>query len=182
MSNPRSRRNSLREFGRDYAAPGAYFVTLCTRERQSLFGQVADNEMRPNALGLAVERLWADLPNRFDNVDADIFQLMPNHIHAVVVLLEKPRTRSGRIGALGEIIRAFKSLATLEFRNKVGDSGAVLWHRGYHDRTVRGASELLEIREYVANNPVAWQFDHDNPAGDHSRADKWSARRADRAA
>ena len=173
MASIRSRRNSLRKTGYDYAFAGAYFVTICVHERRPLFGVVEGNAMRQNALGDQIERLWAALPNRFDNLDPDAFQLMPNHIHAVAVLLERPRSLSGKVESLGGIVRAFKALSTFEYRRTFGDTRALLWQRGYHDRIVRGERELGEIRAYIENNPVAWQHDRENPDRVSSPPDRW---------
>jgi len=54
---------SIRLKGYDYAQAGAYFVTICTRERECLFGEIAHGEMRLNDAGEIARRCWEDIPD-----------------------------------------------------------------------------------------------------------------------
>jgi putative transposase len=86
------RHRSLRLPGYDYAQAGAYFVTICTQDRDCLFGEVIGDSMCPNAAGQMVADLWRELPARFPNVALDIFVVMPNHLHGVIVLQKTMRS------------------------------------------------------------------------------------------
>jgi hypothetical protein len=44
-------RHSIRLQGYDYSGAGAYFVTICTFNRECLLGDIADGEMCLNSLG-----------------------------------------------------------------------------------------------------------------------------------
>src|SRR5450759_1521781 len=72
----------LREF--NYRSNGAYFVTICAFQRECLFGEVLDGEMRFNELGLAVEACWRAITNHFPNMQLDEFVIMPNHFNAIL--------------------------------------------------------------------------------------------------
>ncbi|MDA8431275.1 MAG: hypothetical protein M0T70_18635 [Geobacteraceae bacterium] len=72
----------LREF--DYRSNGAYFVTICAFQRECLFGEIMDGEMRLNGLGLAAEACWRAITNHFPNVQLAEFVIMPNHFHAIL--------------------------------------------------------------------------------------------------
>jgi REP element-mobilizing transposase RayT len=72
----------LREF--DYRNAGAYFVTICAFQRECLFGEVVDGEMRLNGLGVATEACWRAITNHFPNVQLDEFVIMPNHLHGIM--------------------------------------------------------------------------------------------------
>lgn len=74
----------LREY--DYAQAGAYFVTICTQGRKSLFGEVVDGEMRLTDAGLMVASWWGDLNRRFPTVATDAFVAMPNHVHGIIII------------------------------------------------------------------------------------------------
>jgi REP element-mobilizing transposase RayT len=80
------RRQSLRLRNHDYAQPGAYYVTLCTQRRVCLFGRVVDGQMHTNDLADIITACWFDLPDHYGHVLLDAFVVMPNHIHAVIVL------------------------------------------------------------------------------------------------
>ena len=62
-----------------------YFVTICTRDRACLFGEVADGVMRLNQVGEIVETAWQAIPDHFPQVSVDEFVVMPNHVHGVLV-------------------------------------------------------------------------------------------------
>ena len=84
---PTYHRRSIRLKGYDYAQPGAYFVTICTQNRECLFGEVVDGAMRLNALGEIVQRTWCDLPNHVDGVVLDALVVMPNHVHGIIMIV-----------------------------------------------------------------------------------------------
>ena len=72
----------LREY--DYRSARAYFVTICTFQRECLFGEVVGAEMRLNGLGVTTEACWRAITNHFPNVQLDEFVIMPNHFHAIL--------------------------------------------------------------------------------------------------
>ncbi len=71
----------------NYSNDGKYFITICTKNRTHLFGFVKNNEMILNDYGKIVEKCWFDLPNHYSNVVLDAFQIMPNHIHCIISVL-----------------------------------------------------------------------------------------------
>jgi len=79
-------RRSIRLRGYDYAGGGAYFVTICTKGGNFLFGQIVEGEMKLSEEGSIVQRIWDTLPQRFGSLVLDAFQMMPNHLHAIFVL------------------------------------------------------------------------------------------------
>ena len=167
--NPhRHHRRSIRLRGYDYSEPGAYFLTICTHGREALLGTVVDGGVRLSAYGGIALRCWEELPSHYPHVGLDAFVVMPNHIHAVVVLdgdahaddVEagfKP-SPTGRHG-LGEIVRAFKTFSARRVNAARGTPGARVWQRNYYERIVRDEPELDRIREYIFNNPANWESD-----------------------
>ena len=84
------RRRSSRLRGYDYSSAGAYFVTICTKQRECLFGEIVDGIMRPSEAGKVIQQVWDTLPRHYANVDLDIFVIMPNHIHGIIVMTDTP--------------------------------------------------------------------------------------------
>lgn len=80
-------RRSIRLKGYDYSQTGVYFVTLCTKGRECLFGDVADGRMVLNDAGRIIQRGWEDLPSRFSSVKLDAFVVMPNHVHGIIAVV-----------------------------------------------------------------------------------------------
>jgi REP element-mobilizing transposase RayT len=80
----------MRLKGYDYSEAGAYFVTVCAQNRECLFGDVVDGEMRLNDAGQMVQNIWNDLPARYPDVETDEFVVMPNHLHGIIVIVGAP--------------------------------------------------------------------------------------------
>jgi len=77
---------SIRLAGYDYSQNGAYFITICTKMRIPLFGEIIDGEMILNDCGNVVISSWRDIIKHFSNVGIDEFTVMPDHIHGIIVL------------------------------------------------------------------------------------------------
>jgi len=87
-------RRSIRLKGYEYSQAGAYFVTVCTQNRECLLGEIVDGEMRLNDAGRMIQRIWHEIPVHYSGVEVDAFVVMPNHIHGVVILVgAAPRGR-----------------------------------------------------------------------------------------
>ena len=77
-------RRSIRLKEYDYSEPGEYFVTICTKDRVHLFGNIDNDGMHENELGNIVRHCWIDIPKHFPNVELDEFVVMPNHVHGII--------------------------------------------------------------------------------------------------
>ncbi len=97
LSRPNCR--SIRLKGYDYSQSGAYFITVCTRDRAHLFGEVVAGEMRLNAFGEIVRAAWFDLPNHYNHVRLDTFVIMPNHVHSIIILIDDHPSVGAGVGA-----------------------------------------------------------------------------------
>ncbi len=87
-------RKSLRLQGYDYSQNGMYFITICTSNRECLFGDVIDGQMILNEYGIIVENEILNIAKHYLHVLIDIFTIMPNHIHLIIVILETERGNS----------------------------------------------------------------------------------------
>lgn len=97
--NPqRPARRSPRLKGYDYSQEGAYFVTVCTQHRTPLFGEVVKGEMRLNMAGEMVAACWEDIPLKFPDVELDLYCVMPNHFHGIIVII-RPQDADRDVGA-----------------------------------------------------------------------------------
>ena len=184
-NNPPPRRRSLRLEGFDYSKEGAYFVTICTRNGECLFGDVVNGKMRLNELGRMVQTVWDGLPERFPILDA--FVVMPNHVHGILVLVgaglalsqggaaSSAPTRSAST-TLGTVVRAFKSISAIGVNRLLSRTGQSLWQRSYYEHIIRDEESLNRIREYIGTNPLRWQLDWENPERQgEDEFDRWLA-------
>lgn len=83
---PQSGGRSIRLKDFDYTSPGAYFVTICVRNRECLLGNVRDGEMKLNEYGKVAAESWQWLAGRFANIELDEWIIMPNHMHGIIVI------------------------------------------------------------------------------------------------
>ena len=79
-------RRSIRLKGYDYSCAGLYFITICCQDRICRFGDVINNEMVLNEYGMVAFNEWLKLSGRFSNFELDVFQIMPNHMHGIIML------------------------------------------------------------------------------------------------
>ncbi|MCY7350733.1 MAG: transposase [Cytophagaceae bacterium] len=153
-------RRSIRWPTWDYAGQGSYFVTMCARNRACLFGEIRQDEMILSEIGTVIESTWLGLSSRFENLQLDTYQVMPNHVHAILRLEGDVR--------LGDVIGAFKSLASNTHYNQLKMSGmlpeteAKIWQRNYRERVIRNEQEAQKCRSYILANVTNWREDSDN--------------------
>lgn len=88
------RRQSFRLRGYDYTTPGAYFITLCTQNRECIFGIIDDGKMMLNELREIVNQQWRASPIVRPQISLDAFVIMPNNIHAIVIINPKNATHA----------------------------------------------------------------------------------------
>lgn len=80
----------------DYSADGLYFITICTANRESLFGEIRDGEMYLSETGLIICAEWEKSFGIRRELSCDIFQIMPNHIHAILRIVRPVVQTHGR--------------------------------------------------------------------------------------
>lgn len=70
----------------NYATPGAYFITICTKSQIKYFGEIKNNEMHLSRIGKIIFKCWHNLPNHYFNLILDEFIIMPNHLHGILII------------------------------------------------------------------------------------------------
>jgi putative transposase len=151
-------RQSIRLNGYDYSASGAYFITICTHEREHLFGDIANETMQFNTCGDIARSHWQQLSQRHPNIIMDESIVMPNHLHGIIIL----ESSMGITKSISEIIRGFKTFSAKVINKKLGLRGVPVWQRSYYDRIIRNELELDRVRQYIINNPQNWDADKNN--------------------
>lgn len=183
MGQPPKYHKHIRLRGNDYRQ-GAYFVTLCTAQRQELFGHIIgdgmDALMELNDAGRIVDECWRAIPDHFPHARLDQTQIMPDHLHGIIVLAPSVgnigigstqwvdatgslneiigRPHGPVPGSLGAIIAAFKSETTKRVNRLNRITGQRLWQPGYYERAIRRqGGEYGRIAQYIAENPANWR-------------------------
>jgi putative transposase len=177
MPNNRSRR-SIRFKGYDYSADGAYFITICVRNRECLLGEIYDGQMILNQYGAIVRDVWEGLPvgvaspgeNRVSDIDLDEYVIMPNHFHAIILInkstesteihkdLDIDDIKARRKMILPKVVGRFKMLAAKAINQSRENEGS-FWQRNYYERVIRSEEDCQIVRQYIINNPMQWEMD-----------------------
>ena len=148
-----TRKNSLRYRGFDYSSAGYYFVTICTDGKKHILSEISDDgTVKLTNVGEILNEVWSGLPLHFANVKTDDFVVMPNHIHGIIVIEKCCGT------TLNEIVKAFKSIATLQCRKKYGNTFK-LWQRGFYDEIIETEDHYYNVKWYITCNPRNWKTD-----------------------
>ncbi len=152
------KRKPLRLKGYDYSTPGAYFITICVKDRKQLLSKIIvgdDAHIVPkNKLsyyGLMCDKYINNINTKYKNIKVDKYVIMPNHIHMILSLHGTMRASSPTKN-IGNIIRTLKILITKE-------SGNSIWQRSYHDHIIRGEEDYQKIWEYIDTNVLRWKKD-----------------------
>ena len=116
----------------DYSSDGFYFITICTNNRRPYL--TSGNEE-------VVAQFIEQLPYKINGVRLDYYQIMPSHIHLILIL-------EGCELKLAEIVRRLKAATTKQV-------GFKLWQPNYYEHVIRSRKALVGIREYIQNNPLA---------------------------
>jgi putative transposase len=157
--------------GWDYGLPGYYFITICTQNRILWFGEIYAGEIILSSAGKIAANELQNTTKIRPNVNLDAWIVMPNHVHAIIVLtVETPRRGvssnprravstqiNWRPGTLGAIINQFKSVCTKRIRASWCSDFS--WQARYYDHIVRNERELDNIRKYILGNVAKWDDD-----------------------
>lgn len=179
-------RRSIRLKGYDYSQPGLYFVTVCTQNREMLFGEIVKGQIELNKAGQMIKSIWEEIPIHLKRIKIDYFQIMPNHFHGIIKIVgadhsvcpeyEQPHTGDGIDENTGQsqgiaptlslsgVVQRFKSLTTKLYIDGVNQNdwlpfNGKLWQRNYYEHIIRDEPELNRIRQYITENPLKWQDD-----------------------
>lgn len=174
----------------DYSREGFYFVTICTKDKVNLFGEIKGGKMVLNKLGEIVKNEWSRTKIIRKNVELDEFIVMPNHIHGIIVIeynINNVETHGnaslGNVGFethgnaslregyknkfgpqsnnLSAILRGFKGASVKTIRKEFPDIN-FSWQERFYDRIIRDENELSKIRQYIFDNPLKWELDKNN--------------------
>lgn len=80
----------------DYSSNGAYYITICTRNREHYFGEIIDGKMQLNQIGKLAEEYWIEISKHFDFVELGNFVIMPNHMHGILIINKPPHNAETR--------------------------------------------------------------------------------------
>ena len=173
-------KKQYRRKGYDYSQDGYYFVTICAKNREIFFGDIAGEKMILSEIGQIADKFWQEIPIHFPFVKLDEYIVMPNHVHGIIqidndttrvgtgqcpvpTVVNNGGSKFGRVTpkSLSSIIGSYKSIVTKTTNLQIPDSGFA-WQSLFHDRIIRNENELNCIRQYITDNPLRWELDRNN--------------------
>jgi len=163
---PQRKRNRL--FGYDYSQNGAYFITICIKDKHEILGKIiGPNSVRPyddppilvpSDLGLLVIKETENLATIYPHVTLDCYVVMPNHVHLMIVIDTDDRTEFAP--TVSRMIKQWKGVISKQI-------GFSPWQKSFHDHIIRNTEDYSRISEYIRNNPALWDQDCFNPISEN---------------
>lgn len=159
---PIRKRNRLINY--DYSSYGAYFITICTKDKKKLFWKsgydsfVGEDIILPqretylSELGLLVLKAINKISDNYSHIKVRRFTIMPNHVHLLLLI----PFDGGRIISSPTPIPTVVGQMKRYVSKNIGFS---VWQRSFHDHIVRNTKEYKEIEKYIHENPIRWKYD-----------------------
>ena len=165
---PERKRNRLRNC--NYSKPGAYFITICTENRQKILSRIVGADVLDGPKNVALlshgkiaEKYICQWNDFHDDVKVERYVIIPNHIHIILVVYSgdimpmeggasrtSPPTRQHE--AVSQFVSTFKRFCNKEY-------GGNIWQRSFHDHVIRSRRDYEEISQYMQDNPRLWRED-----------------------
>ncbi|MBY5956830.1 hypothetical protein KUV50_01695 [Membranicola marinus] len=161
----------------NYGWNGAYFITICTAYREHFFGEIKEGKMILSNTGVIADVLWWQISYHASFVELGEFQVMPNHIHGIIILDRpdvearpalplhasdhpeipgKNRLRNQGKNTVSSIVGGYKSAVT-KYANRLKLPNG--WQPRFHDHIIRDKAEFVRISNYIRNNLTHWKED-----------------------
>jgi len=157
---PTRKRNRL--IGYDYSKNGAYFITICVKNRHNILGQVESGgdfnipQVQLSLYGKYAEKHILRINEIYKNIFVDKYIIMPNHIH-MIVLVSKSESGMSRAPSPTNALIPNTISTCKRFINM--ECGFNIFQRSYHDHIIRNEKEFYEISQYIETNPLKWSDD-----------------------
>ncbi len=153
--NELPKRKSIRIGNYDYTTPGAYFITLCTANRQKIFwvygrGELCspDNVLLSD-IGVVVDKEIQKMNTVYESVGVDKYCIMPDHIHLLLVIKAGADGRTQFAPTISRVVKQFKGSVSKQI-------GRSIWQKSFYEHGVRNQQDYDEIWEYIENNPLKY--------------------------
>ena len=155
-------RKAIRLKGFDYSSAGAYFITVCIKDRRPiLWKNVGAAISRPDqvplsAIGQIVDTAIAQIPDHYSNIRLDKYCIMPDHIHLILFIDADENGQQIAAPTISNVIGQMKRWASKQ-------AGYSIWQKSFIDRVIRNEQGYLAVWEYIDNNPIKMDTANDFP-------------------
>jgi putative transposase len=173
----------------DYAYNGAYFITICTRNKEHFFGEIVcfdgENEINLNEIGRLANQFWEEIPKHFPFVELGNYQVMPNHVHGILIInksnvvsetlpsdvetlhcnvstqngIKKNQQMSKISPKSGTISTIIRSYKSVVTKNAHYIHANFEWQERFFDNIIWDSISFDRIQNYIENNVKNWKED-----------------------
>ena len=153
---PKRKRNRLENY--DYSSCGAYFITVCTLERQNYFwenvGAIIDRpqDVELSTCGKMVDQAIQNIPSAYPTLSLESYVIMPNHIHLLLRVCADEYGRPQVAPTVERMVKQFKGAIT----KKVGKP---IWQKSFIEHVIRNIKDYETRLNYIYENPIRWYYD-----------------------
>lgn len=146
--------------GYDYSQPGVYFITICTHQKECVFGTVIPGDGITEArlvltpLGEIAKTCLLRIEALYNNAKIHNWVVMPNHVHILLEMMPCVAPAQDVVSIIGQ----YKAAVTRVARAASILDGK-LWQVSYHDHVIRGSADYRKIWQYIHDNPAKWHTD-----------------------
>jgi putative transposase len=171
----------------DYGQNGAYFITICTGNREHFFGEIVTvdnvNKMQLNEIGKLADKFWAEISKHFPFVELGNYVVMPNHVHGILIIDKTnfvddvdnavetlqcnvstgngmKNEQMARISPKsGTLSTILRSYKSVVTKNAHFIHADFEWQERFHDHIIRNSESFERIQNYIENNVANWKED-----------------------
>ena len=149
--------NRLRNY--DYSSNGMYFITVCTKGKAHIFGNIVGATigrlagMQLSPYGKITKQSIENINNHYPAVFVDKYVIMPNHIHLILQIDTYNGNRRPMVApTISTVVQQLKGCVSKQ-------AGFSLWQKTFHDHIIRDENDYEKIWEYIDTNPLKWETD-----------------------
>ena len=161
---PKRKQNRIENY--DYATCGAYFVTICTVNREKIFWNnlVGADIIRPQNVPLSqtgeiVQQGILQVAEHYENVVVDQYCIMPDHVHLILRIDSDADGRMISAPTISTVVGSMKRWVSRQI-------GKSIWQKSFYDHAIRNQRDYEEIWQYIENNPLKYAMDKAGGRGD----------------
>ena len=149
--------------GYDYSTPGAYFITICTHNKNCILGHIMSGDggfeltVQYSPIGEIAKACLLEIERHYSNVKIDNWVIMPNHVHILFQITEQLNSTPLKYD-IPNIVGKYKAAVTRSAGNSFAYSEKI-WQSSYHDHVIRNDQDYQKIWEYISGNPSKWLDD-----------------------
>ncbi len=149
------KRKQIRIENYDYSTNGAYFITICTANRENHLWEIRRGELCSpdniplSNLGKIIDNEIQKLNSVYESVAVDKYCIMPNHIHFIISINSNNSGRTQFAPTISRVVKQFKGSITKQI-------GKPIWQKSFYEHTIRNQTDYNEIWDYIENNPLKY--------------------------